>query len=128
LASLAFVLGSARSVASESIDYEPVSLDQARELIEAGEVTQIVIRRDPADNTDFWYFLGSDGPDADRRWKLKGADVHVFTDDMPNGATILASDGHSVGLTPPQLEDLSEIVDQYNARASIPIHMLDERG
>jgi hypothetical protein len=128
LASLAFVLGSARSVASESIDYEPVSLDQARELIEVGDVTQIVIRPDPASDTDFWYFLRSDGPDADRRWRLQGVDVHVFTNDMPNGTTILASDGHSVGLTPPQLEDLSETVDQYNARASSPIDMRDERG
>jgi len=119
---------------STTINYEPISLDQANSLIDSGQVYRIAIR--PKHNVDeFWYFLQDEsseiylpGPDASRRWKVDGADVHVFTESAPNGVPILSDDKDEVGLKSDQFDDLIQRIKQYNATESSRIELLDQRG
>lgn len=120
---------------STTINYEPISLEQANSLIDSGQVYRIAIR--PTRNVDeFWYFLqdeGSEiylpGPDGSRRWKVDGVDVHVFTESAPNGMPILADDQDKIGLTSDQFDDLIHRIKQYNnTTESSPIELLDQRG
>ncbi|HEV8574009.1 MAG TPA: hypothetical protein VGR43_04800 [Dehalococcoidia bacterium] len=113
---------------TESIDQEPVSLEKAHDLIESGRVSLIVVQSSKSTGAERWYSLGDDLADSAPRWKLVGVNVLLFTGATSTGVPILFSDQGEVGVTDAQLEDLLERVDQYNATASTPIDVLDERG
>ena len=76
---------------------------------------------------EFCYFLFDDD-DTSCRWKVDGENVHVFTEGMPTGVPILSDDQDEVGLTSDQFDDLLQRIEQYNATASAPIEVLDQRG
>ncbi len=105
---------------AQSIDHEPISLEQAHQLIDSGQVFRIAIRREG--NMDEYFLL-----DESRKWNVDGVDVHIFTESMLTGVPILSDDMDEVGLTSTQFEDLLVRVAQYNATASSPIDVLDQR-
>jgi len=115
---------------SSSIDYEPISLEQAYRLIDSGQVYRIAVRQHH--NIDEYFLLqGSPGYDLDSdttpRWGVEGEDVHLFTEGMPTGVPILSDDKDEVGLTSDQFESFFARVEQYNATASSRIDVLDQR-
>jgi len=108
-----------------SIDREPIALDEANRLIESGQVYRIAIRKEG--NIDE-YFLLNEGPDARRKWSVEDVDVHIFSDSIPTGVPILADDQGSVGLTDAEFDHVVGRVNGYNATASSPIDVLDQRN
>jgi molybdopterin converting factor small subunit len=125
-----FALGfvSVSSQGAQSIDQEPVTLSQARQLIEDGRVSRIYIRANHG-NVDGWcYFLLSDGDDAPCRWKVSGVDVHLWGETIPTGVPILSEDDQdSVGLTSDQLNELMANAGAFNKTAPDPIALFDQR-
>jgi len=111
----------------QSIDHEPISLELAHQLIGSGQVYLIAIRGRMGNVDEFCYFLFDDD-DTSCRWRVDGENVHVFTEGMPTGVPILSDDQDEVGLTSDQFDDLLQRVEQYNATASAPIEVLDQRG
>lgn len=128
---IAFVPGGARGRGSQSIDHEPISRERALELIDNGQIYMVAIRKEG--NMDE-YFLGGEGPagrdpyaEPKRRCKVEGVDVHVFTESMPTGVPLSSADEAKVGITPDQLSELLQRVNQFNAASSWQIQVLDQR-
>ncbi len=115
----------------QSIDHEPISLEQAYKLIDSGQVHLIAIRSEG--NIDQYFLLEEVSPgyfeerDPSRRWNVDGVDVHIFTESMSTGVPVLSNDPDKVGLTSAQFEDLVARVERYNATTSSPIEVLDQR-
>ena len=128
---IAFVPGGARGRGSQSIDHEPISRERALELIDVGQIYMVAIRKEG--NMDEYVLLeeGLGGRDPyaepERRWKVEGVDVHVFTETMPTGVPLSSGDEDRVGITPDQLSELLQPVDQFNAASSWQIKVLDQR-
>jgi hypothetical protein len=123
------IIGSAtgRSRASQSINHEPISLEQAHQLIDNGQVFRIAIRGRQGNVDELCYFLFDPGKDTSCQWKVDGVNVHLFTESMPTGVPILSDDQDAIGLTNAQFEDLFQRVNEYNDTASQPIDVLDQR-
>jgi hypothetical protein len=129
---IAFVPGGARGRGSSSIDYEPMSLEAAQELIGSGGIYMVAIRKEG--NMDE-YFLLEEGPaeydlgaEPTRKWKVDGVDVHVFTDSMPTGTPLTSSDDpDKVGITSDELTDLLQRVEGFNADSPWQIKIYDHR-
>jgi hypothetical protein len=126
-------LGGVSSGGGTSIDYEPISLEQAHSLIDSKQVHRIAIR--PERNVDeFWLELyeGFETPaprfGPSRRWRVTGLEVFVFTESMPHGVPILSAGMKEVGITSDQFDDLIERIKQHNRTESSPIELLDQRG
>jgi hypothetical protein len=128
-------VGPGRFEGAMTVDYAPISTDQAKSLIEGGRVSRIEIRpSQPAD--EFSYLLHYEGIeddalpvalDATDHWSLRGVDVHVFTESMPTGVPIISADGNSVGLTSAEFEDMLVLIAKYNGTTSSPVEVLDLR-
>jgi hypothetical protein len=129
---LVFIPGGARGRGSSSIDHEPMSLETAQELIGSGGIYMVAIRREG--NMDE-YFLLEEGPvgrdpqaEPERRWKVDGVDVHVFTDSMHTGTPLTSNeDPDKVGITSDELTDLLHRVEGFNAASSWQIKVYDHR-
>jgi hypothetical protein len=128
-------VGPGRFEGARTVDYAPISTEQAKSLIEGGRVSRIEIRpSQPLD--EFSYLLHYEGIeedalpvalDATSHWSVRGVDVHVFTASMPTGVPMLSVDGKSVGLTSAEFEDMLVLVAQYNGTTSSPVEVLDLR-
>jgi len=122
LSALLVLLTPGGSGGGTTIDYEPISLEQAHSLIDSGRVHRIAIR--PERNVDeFWLHLYYEDleeytrpPETSRRWKVDGVEVHLFTESMPTGVPILSDEQREVGITSAQLDDLLERVEQTTPR------------
>jgi len=128
---IAFVPGGARGRGSQSLDYPPISLERALELIDSGQVYMVAIRKEG--NIDE-YFTFEEVPghtpsfyEESRKWNVDGTDVHVFTDSMPTGAPLTSGSEDEVGISSEQLTDVLRHVDQFNAASSWQIKVLDQR-
>jgi hypothetical protein len=128
-------VGPGRFEGAMTVDYSPISTEQAKSLIEGGRVSRMEIRPSQPVN-EFSYLLHYEGIEEDAlpvalettyHWNVDGVDVHVFTESMPTGVPILSADGASVGLTSAEFEDMLVLVAQYNGSASSPVEVLDLR-
>ena len=115
----------------QSIDYPPISLERAIELIDGGQVYMVAIRKEG--NIDE-YFTFEEVPghtpsfyEESRKWNVDGTDVHVFTDSMPTGVPLTSGSEDEVGISSEQLTDVLRHVDQFNAASSWQIKVLDQR-
>jgi hypothetical protein len=128
---IAFVPGDARGGGSQSIHHEPISFEEASQLIDTGQVYLVAIRREG--NIDEYFLLQEvapdhfEEPDPSRRWNVDGIDVHVFTESMDTGVPILSDNADEVGITKEQLDEIRQRVDQFNVESSWKIEVLDQR-
>jgi hypothetical protein len=115
----------------QSIDHEPISLEQALQLIDSGQVYLMAIRKEG--NIDEYFLLEEvvpghfEEPNPPRRWNVAGIGVHVFTESMDTGVPIVSDDPDEIGITSEQLDELLQRVDQFNAASSWKIEVLDQR-
>jgi hypothetical protein len=110
----------------QRIDSEPLSLAQGYLLIDRGMVAQVSIGKTGAID-EYSLLLPGEGDGTEFTWKINGLDVQLFRLGRQNGLPILSDDGHSMGLTPTQLDDLLKHVKRYNATAAVGIQVVDQR-
>jgi hypothetical protein len=113
-----FVAGmGTESSGGQSIDHEPISLEQAHDWINRGQVYRILENRHVGVDK-FCYFLLNNSEGSSCQWEVDGIDVHLCSSATPTGVPILSHDSDdTVGLTSAELDALRGWVETYNASA-----------
>jgi len=96
-AALAAAWGCAPAKEIKSLEQEPVPLSEARELIDQGKVSLMVINPDRYGSMQRWYRVGA--PDVQsKEWGVKGVDIVLHGKDV-RSRPVLGTEPGTVGLT-----------------------------
>jgi hypothetical protein len=97
MAAMATAWGCGPATETEFLDQEPLSLSEARDLIDQGKVSLIEINPDQYNSMQRWYKVGVPGGQSEK-WRVKGLDVVLHGKDV-GSRPVLGFEPGTVGLT-----------------------------